>query len=131
MLQMLVKACPSFAEKWEEHNIEYADEEDFLPYVALGELADHLIHLHDKGNVDEVESVFAVVERLHIDGEHYVQEAATIGLLESIQNVIGNRNRDPEIFRNYLLPVSAKWWDQLNLFWNGEIKYVGETIDIK
>jgi hypothetical protein len=29
MLPMLVDACPSFADKWQEHKQEYNDEEDF------------------------------------------------------------------------------------------------------
>lgn len=108
IMPLLVDACPSFAEKWEWHKFEFHDEEDFLPYVALGELGDHLIDLHDQGRQSEIERVFEVVERLHTEGEHYVREAATIGLLESIQNVLGNRERDPELFRQYLMPVTAK-----------------------
>jgi hypothetical protein len=102
-----------------------------LPYVALGELARHLIDLYRENKTNEFEKVFRVVEKLHIEGEHYVREAATIGFLEGIQNIAGNNNLDPEVFHKYLEPVSAKWWNELNKFWNGEIKYVGQTFSIE
>ncbi len=127
MLPMLVEACPSFADKWQEHMEEYHDEDNFLPYIALGAFARHLIGLYRENKTSEFEKVFQVVEKLHIEGEHYVREAATIGLLEGIQNIAGNTNLDPEIFYNYLEPVSSKWWNELNKFWNGDIKYVGQT----
>lgn len=68
------------------------------------------------------------IERLHVEGDKIVQEAATIGLLEGIQNVWGNSKLDPEQFATYLLPESRKWWEQLKLFWAGKIPYVGATI---
>lgn len=108
MLPMLVKACPTFADKWEIHKQEYHDEENFLPYIALMEFNSHLIELYKTGITEEFPEIFTIVERLHTDGEHYVREAATIGLLEGIQNQLGNAGRDPEVFREYLLPVTAE-----------------------
>jgi hypothetical protein len=69
-----------------------------------------------------------VIERLHVEGDSYVREAATIGLLESIQNQWGNNGVDPENFFPFLLPESARWWKSLNKFWTGESKYVGEGL---
>lgn len=48
MLPMLVEACPSFAGNWEEHKLQFHDEEDFLPYVALGAFANHLVVLYQE-----------------------------------------------------------------------------------
>lgn len=122
---MLVEVCPTFADRWEEHKNEYTDEENYLPYIALGELARHLIELERRNEIDEFENIFRLIERFHLEGEHYVKEAATIGLLESLQNNLGN---DAEKFVKYLKPETAKWWNELNKFWNGEIKFVGKTI---
>jgi len=115
-----------FSEKWEAHKKEYDDEENYLPYIALGEFALHLIELEKHEQTSEFEEVFELVERLHIEGEHYVKEAATIGLLESLQNSLGN---DAEKFVKHLKPEALKWWNELNKFWNGENKYVGETLN--
>ena len=126
MLPMLAETCPSFADKWEEHKKEYADEENYLLYIALGEFARHLIELEKQNQTSEFESVFELVEKFHVEGEHYVSEAATIGLLEGLQNNLGS---DAETFVKYLKPETLKWWNELNKFWDGEIKYVGETIN--
>ena len=128
MLPLLAEASPSFADKWEEHKREYEDEEDFLPYTALGKLAHHLINLEKQNETSEFKDIFEVVEQLHLDGEHYVREAATIGLLESLQNILGE---DSAKFEKYLKPTSLKWWDELNKFWDGQIQFVGQTINTK
>lgn len=126
MLPMLAKACSSFVEKWEDHKREYADEENYLPYIALGEFARHLIKLEKQNQIDEFDNVFELVERFHLEGEHYVKEAATIGLLEGLQNNLGE---DAENFIKYLKPETLKWWNELNKFWNGEIQFVGQTLN--
>ncbi|MBA3334477.1 MAG: hypothetical protein H0T08_02580 [Acidobacteria bacterium] len=76
----------------------------------------------------EFENVFEIIENLHLDGEHYVKEAATIGLLEALQN---NLRDEAEKFVKYLKPDSLKWWNELNKFWNGEIKFVRQTLNGK
>ena len=131
MLPILVEACPSFSEKWREHKLQFHDEEDYLPYIALAELNNHLVDLYRENKTSDFEKVFEVIERLHIDGDDYVKEAATIGLLEGIQNIAGNQDLDPEVFYVYLKPVSAIWWNDLNKFWNGETDFVGKTLDAK
>ena len=42
---------------------------------------------------------------------------ATVGLLEDLQNTNLHKSTEPEQFRLYLLPESAKWWDKLHRFW--------------
>jgi hypothetical protein len=64
--------------------------------------------------------IFGIIEKLYVEGDEYVKEAATIGLLEGIQNITGNRRLDPEVFVQYLKPESAKWWKKLNDFWDGK-----------
>ena len=113
MLPLLRHACRSFPP------CEEGDEGELL-LVDLGQSAAHLVHLVEQGQVQEFPSVFAVVERPHVEGNAYVQEAATIGLLEGIQNVAGHRRIDPAVFIPYLLPESATWWHRLNLFWSGK-----------
>jgi hypothetical protein len=113
IIPMLVDASPSFK-----------CAEDLL-YVALGDFARHLLELYQRKETVSFSAVCAVIERLYVEGDHGVQEAATIGLLEGIQNVWGNNNVDPELFASYLLPESRKWWDELNAFWRGERDYVG------
>jgi hypothetical protein len=129
MLPLLIEICPSFSEKWQEHQQEYKAEEAFLPYVALGAFASHLVELYKQSQTNEFEKVFEVVEKLHIEGDDFVKEAATIGLLESLQNHAEHNSISHEAFEKYLHSVSAKYWKELNKFWNGEIKYVGQSFN--
>ncbi len=63
--------------------------------------------------------------------DDYVREAATIGLLEGIQNIASHTENevDAKDFLQYLKPETAKWWHQLNDFWEGKIPYVGASIN--
>lgn len=118
-MPLLIEACPSYRPD--------LPDEDLL-YTALGHFADHLLHLHKQQHTDAFPAVARVIERLHVEGDHYVREAATIGLLEGIQNGWANEGTDPELFVQHLLPVSAKWWQSLNDFWSGRSKFVGEGL---
>ncbi|MGH9941193.1 MAG: DUF7674 family protein [Pyrinomonadaceae bacterium] len=109
----------------EGHRAFYEDED--LLYVDLGEFAHHLVELHKANRTDEFPAMFEIIERLHLEGDAYVKEAATIGMLEGIQNVAGNSGVDPEEFFRFLKPESAKWWGQLNDFWEGKIPFVGSS----
>ena len=107
-MPLLVNACPSFSKRWEEHRDLYGEEE--LLYADLGEFAHHLVELQKATRTEEFGDVFELIERMHLDGDQYVKEAATIGMLEGIQNVALNSGVEPESFVAYLKPESAKWW---------------------
>jgi hypothetical protein len=119
VMPLLMEACPSYRLP--------EDDRDLL-YVVLGDFARHLLQLQQQSRTEEFADVARAIERLHIEGDHNVREAATIGLLEGIQNVWGNNGTDPELFVQHLLPVSAKWWQSLNDFWSGRSKFVGEGL---
>jgi hypothetical protein len=118
VMPLLLKACPSFAERWKVHLLFYKEEE--LLYIDLGEFADHLIDLYNQALTQEFPAVFSRVEEFYTEGDEYVKEAATMGLLEGIQNIAGNRGLDPEVFLQYLRPKSAKCWKNLNDYWDGK-----------
>ncbi|MDX2216726.1 MAG: hypothetical protein SFY66_25905 [Oculatellaceae cyanobacterium bins.114] len=127
VMPLFLEACPSFTGRLKEHRAFYKDED--LLYVELGGFAHHLVELHKAKQTDEFLAVFDVVERLHIEGDTYVREAATIGLLKGIQNVGRNSGVNSEDFTRYLKPESAKWWRQLDAFWDGKIPFVGNPAD--
>jgi hypothetical protein len=126
MIPILLNACPSFQKKWDEHGAE--DNGEILYYVALGDFARHLLELYQQHNTDTFPSIACAIEQLYLEGDHYVREAATIGLLEGIMNGWGNSGVDPEQFSSYLLPISLKWWRSLRDFWDGKSKFVGEGL---
>ena len=120
---MILEACPSFQEIWD-----ISDDQD-LPYVVMGDLADHLLSLYREGKTDEFKPLCETIERFHIEGDSYVRELATIGILEAIQNVWGHTEIDPEKFYRFLLPESRKWWKELNDFWSRKIPHVGAGLN--
>jgi hypothetical protein len=123
MMGVLVDACPSFASDWHAFKDEWREESDLPLYVVLADLARHLIGKVERGETADLPEVFAAIERLHVEGDGYVKEAATVGLLEDLQNLNLHPNgTEPEQFRPYLCPVSAQWWDKLYRFWQrGEL----------
>lgn len=127
VMGLLLEACPSFKEKWVEHR-HYWEQENLL-YVDLSEFARHVLDLHQRHKTLEFSAIFDVVERLHLEGDDFVREATTIGLLESLQNIAGNNQVDIEALTKYLKPESAKWWRELNLFWENKIPYLGSTMN--
>jgi hypothetical protein len=118
IVSTLTEAFPDF--------VPDSDDTD-LPYVVLGNFATFLIDVYESGHEDRVRKAAELIERLHIEGDSYVKEAATIGLLEGIQNIWEWRHSgsDPEAFAERLMPESRRWWDSLNKFWQKEILYVG------
>ncbi len=121
MFEPMLVACPSFIPTWDQFCADWKDEPGELPlYVALGALASHLVEGMRAGTTQEFPAVFLVVERWHCEGDDYVRESATIGLLEGVQNIAGNSGVDPSLFERWLLPESHRWWLKLNRFWSGD-----------
>lgn len=127
-MPLLLDACPSFWVVWDSD----LDEEDRkLLYACLGSFAKHLLDLKQQRSTAEFAAVVEVIERFYLEGDTSTQEAATIGLLEAVQNVWGNSGVATDDFEQLLLPESRVWWQQLELFWAGAIPYVGATMPNK
>ena len=123
MLPLLLEACPSFYRDWEDWvRDQYSGDNGLeqLHYCDLGHFASHLVELLERGETSEFKEVFRVVENLHLNGDGYVREAATIGLLEGIQNVISHGDHTSSEFEPFLGPETKMWWDKLNEFWEGK-----------
>lgn len=115
VMPMLLNACPSFKSTWEA-SLKRSD--TALLYISLGEFARHLRELYLLNRTSEFAAVATVIENLHVYGTPYVREAASVGLLENIQNSWRNNGLNPELFAKYLHPESARWWHSLNSFWD-------------
>ncbi len=127
MMGVLLNACPSFAPLWQTFADDWRGESDRPPlYVALADFARHLIHMLERGDTIGLSAAFRAIERLHVDGDEWVRKAATIGILESLQNQNLHRSTEPDQFCSYLKPQSARWWDKLNRFWEQNEPLVDE-----
>lgn len=107
------------------HRSEWGEDEPLL-HIDLGVFASHLITLVREETIDDLADVFAVVERLLHEGDHDVQEAVTVGLLENVQTIAGHMKMDLALFRPFLRPETAYWWQRIQDFWNGKIPYISD-----
>ena len=94
MMPLLLSVCPSFTDEWRKFLDDHKDHADPPLYIALGDLARHLVGMLERNDVVSLQAVFRAVEQLHVEGDDYVREAATIGLLEDLQNQISFRLSD-------------------------------------
>ena len=123
----MVAACPSFEAAWLRFHEEWIDDpilfEDggggTLPYyLLLSELANHLIGMLDRGETQQFPAIFQVVEDWVVRGEHYVSEAAIVGLLEDLTASHRYKTSHPSQFIPWLGPESQKWWSEVIDFWH-------------
>ncbi len=110
-----------------EFEIEFDDID--LPYIIAGAFSRYLLLCYKEKKILELQKGLDFIELLYLNGNSQVKEIATIGYLESIQNVFLNNDINPENIFNMLGKESKKCWNQLNKFWNKEIDVVEQTID--
>jgi hypothetical protein len=126
VMELFLQACPSYKKRWDKYfqeNYESGDEQ--LLYIDLADFATHFVDLYKNNELSEFPAVFDVIELLHTSGDDFVKEAASIGLLEELQNRLLSNEIKTNVFSQYLKQESLNWWNHLNDFWDGKIKYVG------
>jgi len=121
----LLRACPTFDSKWRRDR--WKDEETPL-YVILGWFAHHLLEMKREGRNDVLTAAGAFIGRMYSEGDASVREAATVGILEDVQNVWSNEGVSLDEFVPFLTGESTRWWASLNEFWAGRIPFVGFDI---
>jgi len=122
VMPLLLNAAPSFLSSWYEIEDDHLDRDNpggRLHYLDAGAFARHVIEMHRSNHRVWLQNAFAVIERMHTDGDAYVAELATIGYLEGIQNAAGHAGVDPEVFVVHLGVESSRWWRGLDRFWAG------------
>lgn len=117
MFEPLLAADPSFRSRWTEFATTWQYERNPLLYIVLGSLAEHLLERLAAQEIEGFDAIFVVVERWFTDGDAYVREAASIGLLETLQNLSGGCGGRPLTVEPWLGHESKRWWERLNQFW--------------
>lgn len=125
VMPLLLDACPSFTEGWQEAEAENADDESAggrLFYMDAAAFIRHLVALRLAGETTEFPAVFDVIDRLVLECDPYVQNLAVIGYLEGFQMMtVTAAGLDPELhFRPWLRPKSEEWWQRFNRLWDGD-----------
>jgi hypothetical protein len=126
VMPLVLAAMPSFEQEWrtrvEEENAAEQPGGRRLGYVDVTDVLRHLAARVAQGDTSELGPMLAVVERLHLEGDDYVRELATIGYLEGLQGYVSRREL-PDL-RPLLGPESLRWWRGLEAFWSGRAQAV-------
>lgn len=117
MFQPILEVSDGFRSIWDEFLEEWKEDSELPQYLALGNLARYISQLISESNDTELKKIFSVIERWHLEGDAYVKEAATVGILEDLQNTNVVGMGIPEKVELYLLPESKKWWLKVYEFW--------------
>lgn len=127
VMQLLLASSPSFTDEWDpDENV--IDGERQL-YLDAADYVRHVLRRVHQEASSELEPIFDAIERLHVEGDDYVRELATVGILEGFQSANADTagvNPDLEV-RPLLRPVSLAWWQRLDRFWAGDMTALIET----
>ena len=122
VMPLLLRVCPRFLPKWWEIEAENVDEgspDGRLHYLDAGDLSRHVVELQLDNWESQVAGFFSVVEQLHLYGDPYVKELATIGYIEGVQTSAGHAGLDHSVFEPHLGPENRRWWRGVEAFWAG------------
>jgi len=98
-----------------------------LPYCVAGDFAHYLLNAYKNNEIDTLISAGKFIENLYSYENDEIKNLATVGYLESIQNV-WSHYIDPEDMVKYLGETSKKWWERLNRLWNGDATALSEEV---
>ncbi|MCO8269295.1 hypothetical protein M1L60_01675 [Actinoplanes sp. TRM 88003] len=118
---LLLTALPSLADEWAEIADDNADPGSpggRLGYQDAAWVVGHLADRLAAREISEFDAAFDYIEHLILRGDQYVSELGVIGYLEGMQmQTVTSRGVDPEAFRPWLRPLSAKYWEAIDRFW--------------
>ena len=86
IIGILVEANPDFHQTSEDFLSAWENEGHLPYYLLLGDTGFDVAEFIKDGDFHALAKTFEMIENLHVNGDHYVKEAASLGLLESIQN---------------------------------------------
>jgi hypothetical protein len=125
MFAPLWSAAPAFHEKCVSLSlINRQTGRTTLPYAVLSELAGYLIDCLRNGETDGFQGIFDVVEEWHVHGDHETKTAATVGLVEDLQNLARHDQTVSAHFLRWLLPETSISWQRVEDFWSGEAQAI-------
>jgi hypothetical protein len=113
-IETIVATVPGFQTTWERFLSEWADEASLPWYIAMSELAHHVVESYARGTTAEFPKLFSAVERLLQGSDPELQGLISIGLFEDIQSIASHRTFGFGVFREWLGPASVVTWDEVD-----------------
>ena len=97
----------------------YMDISEGLQHCIAGEFAFYLLEAYKNNNIPILTKAGNFIENLYSYNDEKMENLATLGYLEGIQNVWSNRKVNPDGMLEYLGEKSKDGWVYLNRSWNG------------
>ncbi len=115
-MESIIATAPDFGPDWERFQSEWVGEE-FPWYLAMGELAHHIVNAYESERRGQFTAFFSAVESVLGRADPEVENLVAVGLFEDIQNIASHRSFGAEPFRDWLGPRSLALWEQIELGW--------------
>lgn len=115
IMPLLLQACPAFQATWDAH-LRYWGEQEPGIYNNTAEFVHYLDDCRQREDIPPLTSAFIIIERLLSEGDAQTQEIATIGIIETLQNVASHSGA-AEFYVPFLGPNSRHAWSALNRDW--------------
>lgn len=100
-----------------------------LPYIISGDFSHYLIESYSNNQIEVLKKGLSFIENLLNSDSYSIQEIATIGFLENMQNICINNKINLEEIYLLLGKKSKVEWNKLIKFWNSDIKKRCSKID--
>lgn len=120
MFDVLLDVDPTFQPIWDAFEDKWRDQPELPLYLALGDLARHVVGKLEGDKTSDLRQIFAVIEQWLADGDELVRDAVTIGLLEDVQNPNLHKTTTPNQLKQWLGPLGATQWAEAERFWSGK-----------
>jgi len=113
----LLNAFPAFASRWRKP-VEYWGGEPAGAYIDMAEFVHFVVEdLYEKAELDDVGSVFQIMERLLAEGGQETSDLIGLGFFETLQCFASWRPYGNKVFERFLGPRSKRVWLELQSAW--------------
>ena len=116
---LVFDACPSFKKAWPNLDLgKLSGKRHSIP--VLGGLAKHVAQLWHDHRFGEFQSIFNLIERLHLEGTGEVIDDVVYFFTETLYIELQNRGINPRFMDRWLGPESSYWLNAIKkmLGWN-------------
>jgi hypothetical protein len=119
VIELLLKACPASQRCWDEHR-EWWGAEDAGNYNDIAVFAHFAVDSFASGETDGLPALFGAIECVLTDGDERARQLASVGFLESVQNITSHRSFGYAAFVPWLGTNSIIAWRSLEKLWEGK-----------
>lgn len=117
VMPLILEACPAFLPELEAYYRRYDVTLGSRPfyYIEAGRLNSWLYKRLESHEIECFPAVFALIERLLVEGNNQVKDLVATGILEGLQNraMYAHGQNGHTIFLPWLGPLTREEWDNL------------------